>query len=111
MSISLKACLPFRTSPGRETRTPPVQNTAHKDKRRTAGIGGFRGGAEGGLAPFFSCIFKTFLYDPNPSNCPFSVVIIIQSGFNFIQFQPSLSEFSASAPGREYFSYWFLLLH
>ena len=25
-------------------------------------IGGFRGGAEGGTAPFFSCIFKMF-YD------------------------------------------------
>ena len=36
-------------------------------------IGGFRGGA---AAPFFSCIFKTCLYDSHPSNRPFSVVII-----------------------------------
>ena len=41
-------------------------------------IGGFRGGAEGAAAPlFFSCVFTTFLYDPNPSNRPLSVVIII----------------------------------
>ena len=32
--------------------------------------GGFREGAEGAAAPLFSCIFKTFLYDPNPSNGP-----------------------------------------
>ena len=43
-------------------------------------IGGFRGGAEGVAPPFFPSIFKTFLYDPNPSNCFSSVVIIIQSG-------------------------------
>ena len=29
---------------------------------------------------------------------PLSVVIIVQSGFNFIQFWPPLSEFSGSAP-------------
>ena len=48
------------------------------------------------LSFFFSCIFKTFLYDPYSSNRPLSVVIIIQSGFNFIQFRPPLSEY-----GRE----------
>ena len=33
-------------------------------------IGGFRGaaGSRGPWPPIFSCIFKTFLYDPNPSN-------------------------------------------
>ena len=60
-------------------------------------IGGFREGAEEAAAPlFFSCIFKTFLYDPNPSNRPLSVLINIQSGFNFIQFRSPLSEFSGS---------------
>ena len=39
-------------------------------------IGGFRGGVEGAAAPpFLSC------------NLPLSVVIIIQSGFNFILFR------------------------
>ena len=33
---------------------------------RIKGMGGFRGGAEGAAAPFF----KTFLFDPNPSNRP-----------------------------------------
>ena len=42
-------------------------------------MGGFRGGVEGKAASFFSSIFKTFLYDPNPSNRFSSVVIIIQS--------------------------------
>ena len=53
-------------------------------------IGGFRGGAAGAAPPpffFLSCIFKMFLHDPNPSNLPLSVVIIIQSGFNFILFR------------------------
>ena len=30
--------------------------------------------------PLISCIFKTFLYDPNPSGCFLSVVIIVQLG-------------------------------
>ena len=50
-------------------------------------IGGFRGEAEGTAAPLFSCIFKMFLYDFSPSDRPLSVVIIIQLGFNFIQFR------------------------
>ena len=73
-------------------------------------IGGFRVGAEGAAASFFSCIFKTFLYDPNPSNRFSSVVIIIQSGWSevFIPVgewgtRPLLSEFSGSAPEDLYF--------
>ena len=42
-------------------------------------------GPRGLQSPFFSCIFKTFLYDPNHPNHPLSVgIIIYQSGFNFI---------------------------
>ena len=66
-------------------------------------IGGFGGGTEGAAPPFFSCIFKTFLYDPNPSNRFSSVVITIQSGWSFHSraewgTRPLLSEFSGSAP-------------
>ena len=53
--------------------------------------------AEGG---FFSCIFKTFLYDPNQSNSPLSVVIMeVLIGAGGRGTQPPLSEFSGSAPG------------
>ena len=45
---------------------------------------------EGPRPPFFSCIFKMFLYDPNPFNRPLSVVIIIQLGFKLF----SISELS-----------------
>ena len=41
-------------------------------------ISGFRGGDERAAPPLL-CIFKTFFYDPNPSNRPSSVVIITQS--------------------------------
>ena len=41
--------------------------------RKLLFMGGFRGGAEGTAALLFiSCIFKTFLYDPNPSNRPYN---------------------------------------
>ena len=64
----------------------------------TVDIDGFRGGAKGAAArPFFYCIFKTFLYDPNTSNRPLSVVLIIQPGFNCIHLRPPLSGFSGSA--------------
>ena len=54
-------------------------------------------GPRGRRPLYFSCTFKTSLYDPNPSNRPLSVARIIQSGFNFIQSRPPLSEFSGSA--------------
>ena len=49
-------------------------------------------GLRGAQDPIF-----TFLYNLNPSNRPLSVVIIVQSGFNFIQFRAPLSEFSGTA--------------
>ena len=72
-------------------------------------IGGLREGLPEPRSPFFSCILNTFLYDPNPSNRPLSVVIILQSGFNFIQFRPPLSEFSGSAPVKLSVLFYFIL--
>ena len=51
--------------------------------------------------PLFLYSFKMFLYDLNPSNRHLSVLIIIHSGFNFIQFWSPLSEFSGSAPDSQ----------
>ena len=49
-------------------------------------IGGFRGGAEGAAAPLFCHVFSK-CFCMTPSNLPLTVVIIIQSGFNFILFR------------------------
>ena len=60
-------------------------------------LGGFRGGAEETAAPLFiSCTFKTFLYDPNPSNRPYNrsikcSLILSSETFTLLNFASRIS--------------------
>ena len=52
------------------------RQTDRQKVMKVESIDGFRGGAEGAPAPpFISCILKTFLYDPYPSNRPENLFI------------------------------------